>query len=92
MGERGTGVARKLVAILEDNARSSGPLEVWLLRTTAERFFEVAGYGRVSRDEVPCDVWACRQYAALCPSTAACMQKRLHAESYPYVIEWPVPS
>ena len=74
---RGTGVARRLVELLEDNARSLGQQEVWLLTTTAERFFERAGYERVSRDDVPGDVRLCRQFAALCPSTAMCMRKRL---------------
>ncbi|SIO51584.1 arsenic resistance N-acetyltransferase ArsN2 [Paraburkholderia phenazinium] len=74
---RGTGVARRLVELLEDNARSLGQQEVWLLTTTAERFFERAGYERVSRDDVPGDVRLCRQFATLCPSTAMCMRKRL---------------
>ena len=34
----GTGIARALVARLEDNARSCGRQDVWLLTTTAERF------------------------------------------------------
>jgi len=73
---RGTGIARALVARLEDNARSCGQQDVWLL-TTAERFFERAGYERVSREDVPGEVRLCRQFAALCPSTASCMRKRL---------------
>ncbi|MFM0227869.1 arsenic resistance N-acetyltransferase ArsN2, partial [Paraburkholderia dipogonis] len=71
---RGTGVAREMVARLEDNARSLGRLEVWLLTTTAERFFEVAGYELINRGEVPSDVRLCRQFAVLCSSTAACMR------------------
>ncbi|MEA3099145.1 MAG: amino-acid N-acetyltransferase [Caballeronia mineralivorans] len=74
---RGTGIARALVARLEDNARSCGQQDVWLLTTTAERFFERAGYERVSREDVPGEVRLCRQFAALCPSTASCMRKRL---------------
>ncbi len=74
---RGTGVARKLVELLEDNARSLGQQEVWLLITTAERFFARAGYELASRDDVPSEVRLCRQFAVLCPSTAMCMRKRL---------------
>jgi amino-acid N-acetyltransferase len=88
---RGTGVARELVARLEDNARSLGQLDVWLLTTTAERFFEVAGYERISRGEVPSDVRLCGQFAVLCPSTATCMRKRLLPKYSPYVIERPQP-
>lgn len=74
---RGRGIAGELVAQLEDNAHSLGRQEVWLLTTTAERFFERAGYERVDRDQVPGEMRLCRQFAALCPSTATCMRKRL---------------
>jgi amino-acid N-acetyltransferase len=78
---RGIGIARALVARLEDNARSCGRQDVWLLTTTAERFFERVGYERVSREDVPGEVRLCRQFAALCPSTASCMRKRLRSAS-----------
>ncbi|WP_144143770.1 arsenic resistance N-acetyltransferase ArsN2 [Paraburkholderia sp. BCC1884] len=84
---RGTGVARELVERLEDNARLLGQQEVWLLTTTAECFFERAGYERVSRDEVPGEVRSCRQFAVLCPSTATCMRKRLLPRSSPTPVE-----
>ena len=87
---RGTGIARALVARLEDNARSCGRQDVWLLTTTAERFFERAGYERVSREDVPGEVRLCRQFAALCPSTASCMRKRLRTASDASIAERPV--
>lgn len=87
---RGRGIARELVTQLEGNARSLGQREIWLLTTTAERFFEVAGYERASRDEVPGEVRLCRQFALLCPSTATCMRKRLPPMSSPSAIERPV--
>jgi amino-acid N-acetyltransferase len=87
---RGIGTARALVARLEDNARSCGRQDVWLLTTTAERFFERAGYERVSREDVPAEVQLCRQFVALCPSTASCMRKRLRTTSSVPVAERPV--
>ena len=87
---RGIGVARALVARLEDNARSCGQQDVWLLTTTAERFFERAGYDRVSREDVTAEVRLCRQFAALCPSTASCMRKRLRPASSESIAERPV--
>ncbi|MFM0046861.1 arsenic resistance N-acetyltransferase ArsN2 [Paraburkholderia sediminicola] len=89
---RGTGAAREMVEQLEDNARSLGHREVWLLTTTAERFFERAGYKRVSRNEVPSEVQLCRQFAVLCPSTAMCMRKMLLPKPSPAVVERPVSS
>lgn len=88
---RGTGVVKELVAQLEDKARSLGQQDVWLLTTTAERFFERAGYERISRDEVLGEVRSCRQFAVLCPSTATCMRKRLLPKPSPaVVVERPV--
>jgi GNAT superfamily N-acetyltransferase len=78
---RGNGIARALVARLEDNARSCGRQDIWLLTTTAERFVERAGYERISRGDVPGEVRLCSQFAVLCPSTASCMRKRLRATS-----------
>ncbi|WP_165614466.1 GNAT family N-acetyltransferase [Paraburkholderia ginsengiterrae] len=40
---RGKGIARELVTRLEDIARARGQHEVWLLTTTAQRFFERSG-------------------------------------------------
>jgi len=88
---RGTGIARALVARLEDNARSCGQQDVWLMTTTAERFFERVGYERVSREDVPGEVRLCRQFAALCPSTASCMRKRLRTASSVPLAEPPEP-
>lgn len=87
---RGTGVAKALVAHLEDSARLLGQQDVWLLTTTAERFFERAGYERIGRDEVPGEVRSCRQFAVLCPSTATCMRKRLLPKPSPAVVERPI--
>jgi amino-acid N-acetyltransferase len=87
---RGIRIARALVARLEDNVRSCGQPDVWLLTTTAERFFERAGYERVSREDVPGEVRLCRQFAALCPSTASCMRKRLRTASSAPIAERPV--
>ncbi len=87
---RGQGIAHALVASLEDRARAAGQHHIWLLTTTAEEFFERLGYERVKRDAVPDAVGSCRQFAALCPSTASCMRKRLHTASSAPVTERPV--
>ena len=90
LGARGIGIARALVARLEDNARSCGRQDVWLLTTTAERFFERAGYLLVNREVVPSEVRLCEQFASLCPSTASCMRKRLRTSSSAPIVERPV--
>lgn len=73
---RGKGVARELVTRLEDIARARDQHEVWLLTTTAQRFFERSGYERVSREDAPDEVRMCKEFTILCPSTAVCMRKQ----------------
>jgi len=65
---RGPGIVRQLVTWLKDKVLTRGQLVVWLLRTTAEHVFVRAGYKRVVRNEVPDEVWLCRQFAVLCSS------------------------
>jgi amino-acid N-acetyltransferase len=87
---RGTGIARALVERLEEKASASGGQDVWLLTTTAEGFFVRAGYETVRREDVPGEVRSCRQFSALCPSTAFCMRKRLPAASSAPNAEQPI--
>ena len=87
---RGIGIARALIARLEDIARSRARQDVWLLTTTAEQFFERAGYLLVNREDVPSEVRFCEQFASLCPSTASCMRKRLRTSSSAPIVERPV--
>ena len=70
-----------MVARLEDNARSCGRQDVWLLTTTAERFFERAGYVRVNREDVPSEVRLCRAVRV-----ALSVDGLLHAKAAAHVI------
>jgi N-acetylglutamate synthase-like GNAT family acetyltransferase len=74
---RGRGAGALLVAAVEDHARQSGSRDVYLLTTDAAAYFERRGYQRVSRDEAPASLRATRQFAQLCPASAAVMHKRL---------------
>jgi len=75
--ERGTGGGRLLVAAAEEHAHSQGVRSVYLLTTTAERFFGRLGFRRVDRDSAPATIRATREFAGLCPASAAFMVKRL---------------
>jgi amino-acid N-acetyltransferase len=50
---------------------------LYLLTTTAREFFADRGYAEVERTEPPEAIRATTEFADLCPSTAACMRKRL---------------
>jgi amino-acid N-acetyltransferase len=76
---RGSGIGRGLVRRAEAHARGLGVHALYLLTTTAERFFGARGYRPADRDSVPDAVRATAEFSTLCPSTAACMIKRLPA-------------
>ncbi len=70
---RGTGLGAALHEAAVREARARGVARLWLLTTTAERFFARRGFARVDRASVPAAVAASPEFAALCPASAACM-------------------
>ena len=74
---RGRGLGSTLLAEAERYARSQGVAEIYLLTTTAERFFAGAGYERVAREAVPAAIRSTEEFSNLCPASSALMRKRL---------------
>ena len=58
-------------------ARTRGAGAVFLLTTTAERFFPKFGFETIARDEVPASVQASVEFRSACPASATVMRKRL---------------
>jgi amino-acid N-acetyltransferase len=58
-------------------AETHGADAVFLLTTTAERFFPKFGFERISRDDVPGSVRASVEFQSACPASATVMRKRL---------------
>ena len=73
----GQGRGGALIAAAERLAEQRGIDDLYLLTTTAPGFFALHDYLRVQRASVPLALQGTVQFAALCPSTAACMHKRL---------------
>ncbi len=73
----GQGRGGALVAAAERLAEQRGLDDLYLLTDSAPGFFALHDYLRVHRDSAPLAIRATRQFAALCPSTAVCMHKRL---------------
>jgi amino-acid N-acetyltransferase len=74
---RGRGVGSTLLAEAERHARLREVDEIYLLTTTAERFFVRAGYARILRDAAPQAIRETQEFASLCPAGSAVMRKRL---------------
>lgn len=74
---RGNGYGQALVAAAENFAREKGVEQIYLLTTTAARFFERLGYGTVDRTGAPEEIRKTRQFSSLCPASSSFMRKEL---------------
>jgi amino-acid N-acetyltransferase len=61
-------------------ARLRGIERVYLLTTTAERFFRRLGWEPIARTAVPTGVRRTREFRELCPQTAVCLTRSLFEE------------
>jgi amino-acid N-acetyltransferase len=75
--DRGTGIGAALVRAVLDRARDAGLREVYLLTTTAERWFPRFGFTRIEREQVPDAVRASVEFREACPASAAVMRVRI---------------
>lgn len=76
-GLRGRGLGGELTGMMEEEARSLGVRELYLLTMTAEPFFAKRGYQKVERAKAPAALQGTTEFATLCPVSSACMRKRL---------------
>ena len=74
---RGTGLGARLTAAAIDEARRRKLAALYLLTTTAERFFPRFGFETISRDQVPASVQDSIEFRGACPASAIVMLKRL---------------
>lgn len=74
---RGTGLGKRLVAAAEKRARGLGINDLYLLTTTAPRFFASLGYVPADREDAPEAIRQTAQFSQLCPSSSAFMVKHL---------------
>jgi len=72
---RGTGLGATLVRRLLADADSRDVPAVYLLTTTAERWFPRFGFAPVTRNRVPDSVRATGEYREGCPATAIVMRR-----------------
>jgi amino-acid N-acetyltransferase len=74
---RGSGLGAALVEHAEGYARSRGVQAMYLLTSTAERFFAHRGYLRIARAAVSPAIQGTQEFAQLCPESSALMAKAL---------------
>lgn len=75
---RSRGLGRELVTRIIASAESRGIRALYLLTTTAERYFPSFGFERITRDEVPADVQTTDEFRGACPASATVMRRATH--------------
>jgi amino-acid N-acetyltransferase len=78
-GSRGTGVGSGLVDGVLERARARGVREIYLLTTTAERYFPRFGFVPITRSQVALPVRASEEFRGACPDTAVVMRRVVEA-------------
>jgi amino-acid N-acetyltransferase len=70
---RSRGLGRALVSRLVSDAEARGIRAMYLLTTTAERYFPSFGFREITRSEVPDDIRATAEFQGACPASATAM-------------------
>lgn len=70
---RGRGLGRMLVERAIADAEARGVHALWLLTTTAERYFPSFGFVSAKREDAPAEVRASVEFTSACPASAAVM-------------------
>ena len=73
---RSHGLGRALVTRVISDAETRGLHALYLLTTTAERYFPDFGFRTISRDEVPADLRDTAEFRGACPASATVMCRR----------------
>jgi amino-acid N-acetyltransferase len=74
---QGRRVGERLVGAAFDLVRRRGLHTIFLLTTTADRYFPRLGFEEISRDDVPPSVQESVEFRSACPVSATVMRKRL---------------
>ena len=74
---RSKGLGRQLVEQIIARAESRGIHALYLLTTTAERYFPSFGFTATTRDVVPEEIKATEEFRSACPASAAVMSLQL---------------
>ena len=80
---QGQRLGHRLTDAALELAHEHGAAAVFLLTTTAERFFPKFGFEHVTRADVPESVQASLEVRSACPASAVVMRKRLAAKTVP---------
>jgi amino-acid N-acetyltransferase len=72
---RGSGLGRLLTERALEEAQGAGARDVYLLTTTAERYFPRLGFACVAREAAPPALAASAEFRGACPASAVLMHR-----------------
>ena len=75
---RGQAIAKRLVEEVLRYARKNEIHELYMITTTAEKYFAKSGFSPVAREAVPAAIAGTAEFTSLCPSSATVMVTRLN--------------
>ncbi|WOK05482.1 arsenic resistance N-acetyltransferase ArsN2 [Imperialibacter roseus] len=75
--EKAKGYGQQIIRTLENDAARNGITDLYLLTTTASKFFERIGYKVADRNTASDAIKNTSEFSDLCPSTAVFMHKTL---------------
>ena len=78
---RSHGLGRALVTRMISEAEARGIRALYLLTTTAERYFPSFGFRTIARDAVPDDIRETKEFQGACPASATVMCRDCAAAS-----------
>lgn len=76
-GQQGKQLGHRLTDAALQLATARGVNTVFLLTTTAERFFPKFGFEHITRDQVPSSVRQSIEFQSACPASAIVMRRQL---------------
>lgn len=74
---RGQGLGLRLVEQIESYAHSQQISTLYLLTTTADKFFARLGYQVIPRQSAPAPLQGTAEFKSICPDSAVCMHKNI---------------
>jgi N-acetylglutamate synthase-like GNAT family acetyltransferase len=81
---RSHGLGRALVTRVISDAEARGIRALYLLTTTADRYFPTFGFRTITRDDVPSDVRETAEFRSACPASATVMCRPCATTSVPF--------
>ena len=73
---RNRGAAQVLCHRVLEDARTRGVVDLYLLTTDADAYFDRHGFAVIDRDAAPAAIKSTQQFAELCPDSAIVMHRR----------------